>query len=551
MNWNNSFKKLTTFVVVLSSVLVSCDDEFSTVGSNIIGDVNFNDSSYTAIPKAYSKRFERVQVNNLPNNLLGVYEDTYGTSTYTVLSQMQLGTQNPTFGTNAELDSVVLTIPYFSTETESTTNDEGEVEKKYRLDSLYGTDPVKLSVYQSNYFLSSFETNGSPDDRKVYYADDIKANKTLIEGTLLAEQAVFYPQKDEVILRVKDGDDEGDELDVVRQAPRLRLKLSKEYFKTLILDKEGMPELSNSNNFNNYFRGVYFKVAPINGKGSLLQFNINQADITLYYTYDKEQTTNGETTTVQEDKEFKLNFGNSGIILNGIENDFTEGILVGESVVDGLIDGEDNLFLKGGQGSYGILEFFTGIAKDAEGNEITNGEGEPMTELEYLKEQEWLINEANIKLYINQDKINSGEAEPERVFVFDADTGAVLVDYIADRTNNDNNPVNSRISHLGRITRDTDDKGEYYKIRITQHIINLLNGDTENIKLGISVSQNVNERSIRDASVTPTSPEDQKDIVPSSSLISHEGTVLYGYGENVPDDKQLKLEIFYTAAKTN
>ncbi|MFC5049002.1 hypothetical protein [Aquimarina hainanensis] len=31
--------------------------------------------------------------------------------------------------------------------------------------------------------------------------------------------------------------------------------------------------------------------------------------------------------------------------------------------------------------------------------------------------------------------------------MFDADTGAVLVDYIADRTNNDNNPVNSRISH--------------------------------------------------------------------------------------------------------
>ncbi|MFC5049003.1 hypothetical protein [Aquimarina hainanensis] len=43
----------------------------------------------------------------------------------------------------------------------------------------------------------------------------------------------------------------------------------------------------------------------------------------------------------------------------------------------------------------------------------------------------------------------------------------------------------------------------------------------------------------------------KKDIVPSSSLISHEGTVLYGYGENVPDDKQLKLEIFYTAAAKN
>ncbi|MFC5048999.1 hypothetical protein [Aquimarina hainanensis] len=57
MNWNNSFKKTTTFVVVLSSVLVSCDDEFSTVGSNIIGDVNFKDSSYTANSEGILKTF--------------------------------------------------------------------------------------------------------------------------------------------------------------------------------------------------------------------------------------------------------------------------------------------------------------------------------------------------------------------------------------------------------------------------------------------------------------------------------------------------------------
>ncbi|MFC5049001.1 hypothetical protein [Aquimarina hainanensis] len=48
----------------------------------------------------------------------------------------------------------------------------------------------------------------------------------------------------------------------------------------------------------------------------------------------------------------------------------------------------------------GFWSSLRGLLKNAEGNEITNGEGEPMTELEYLKEQEWLINEANIKLYI-------------------------------------------------------------------------------------------------------------------------------------------------------
>ena len=114
-----------------------------------------------------------------------------------------------------------------------------------------------------------------------------------------------------------------------------------------------------------------------------------------------------------------------------------------------------------------------------------------ITELENLRNQEWLINEASLKLYVDQDKMISGDNEPERIFIFDTESGSILVDYF-DGTLNETNPINSVTSHLERLTRDSDENGEFYKIRITQHIINILNRGEENVKLGISVSQNVN-----------------------------------------------------------
>ena len=61
------------------------------------------------------------------------------------------------------------------------------------------------------------------------------------------------------------------------------------------------------------------------------------------------------------------------------------------------------------------------------------------------------------------------------------------------------------------------------------------------------MSQNVNilTNAIGD---TPTT---KNEIIPSSSIVSHEGTVLYGNGVNVPESKRLKLDIFYTSSKEN
>lgn len=127
------------------------------------------------------------------------------------------------------------------------------------------------------------------------------------------------------------------------------------------------------------------------------------------------------------------------------------------------------------------------------------------------------------------------------------ETGTVLLDYILDGSINRDAPLVSGINHLGRISRDSGKNGEFYKIRITQYILNILKGEIENTKLGLSVSQNVN---IITSAIGDT-PTTKNEIIPSSSIVSHEGTVLYGNGVNVPESKRLKLDIFYTSSKEN
>ncbi|MBQ0733999.1 DUF4270 domain-containing protein [Aquimarina celericrescens] len=571
MKLMNILTKITTLVVVIFTFL-SCDDDFNSVGSEIIGDVNFRDSLYTSVPVAYSKRLERVQTNSLISgsqgnqlafhaNLLGVYNDpVYGQSVYSILSQLQPERFDPDFGDNAVLDSVVLSIPYISRPTERETVEVRledastitETATTYEIDSIYQTpQPYRLSIYQSNYFLRDFDP--STTERQAYYSDDIENFGAQVEETLLYTEENFLPSAEELILTTPDGNDANSARDRTRVSPRFRVLFSdvfnkeiKDKFKELFFDKEGSIELSNASNFNNYFRGIYFKAEPLNNTGNLLYLNIREARLTLHYSYDKQDITDenedGNTDDlIRDQEEWSLAF--TGNVINSIKLDVNP-IIAEELKIENQnqVNGEDNLYLKGGAGSYAVLDLFR--------NSIVNENGEEENELDFIKRQNWLINDVNLKFYVDQDQISSGAAEPERIYIFNVETGEVLSDYQLDTSFqllNSADPINSILSHLGRITRDSDDAGEFYRIRITQHIIDLLNGDIGNIKLGVSVSQNVNitTNALGDTSVT------NDEIIPTSSIISHEGTILYGNLPSVPESKRLKLEIFYTESKDN
>lgn len=503
---------------------IGCDEDFSSIGTDIIGETNFltNDTLFDVT--AYTYKLDPVQTNNLPINQIGIINDpTYGKTTANFVTQLSTSLLDPTFGDNVQLDSVVLTIPYFSTSV--STDEDGTI---YELDSVFGNGNIKLSIFENNYFLRDFDPNSEFDDAQKYFSNGSTSESdfidpSVLEGTLLYTLPEFRPSANTIELKDEDG-----EL-TQTLTPSLRIVLDetlaqKAYWTSKIIDKEGEPELSNLNNFRDYFRGIYFKAEaasnPAESNLSLINFGSSNANITLYYSKDDTSGEEGERTQ----STYVMSF--AGNRVNFLNNEFNFEIPEGNAE-----EGDEKLYLKGGEGSMAIIDLFQ-----------TDEDG-ISEQVEELRLNNWLINEANLVFKIDQSLVQ-GE-EPERIYVYDVKNQIPLIDYYADAANADN-PSTSRVSHLGPIERvddDPDGNGVRYKIKLTQHLINIIDNDSTNYQLGLSVSGNIN---IESNSVLQSVQTDEDNIntVPASSVISPRGTVLFG--NNASEENKVYLEIFYT-----
>lgn len=537
-NKKHAFKNLF-ILCVLTIVAVACDKDFISLDSDISGGNNFgvSDEKYEVI--AYNKKLGPVQTNNLPSNLLGFYKDeVYGSTTANLVTQLSPTTMDPTFPEETRVDSVVVTIPYFST---SKGIEDGKT--KYKLDSVFGTMPISLKIYENNYFLRSFDPNSGFDTPQKYYSDRSTSATNQIplaslQGTLLAEVEKFLPSNKEIKLK--------HDKDSTLLAPALRLKLDNDFWHNKIVLKGGSSELSNVNNFQNYFRGIYLEAEAINNEGSLILLNLasTNANITMYYSSPPKET-DGERV----EGTYRLNFSNNKV--NFFENDFTIAIPEGNPTL-----GDERLYLKGGEGSMAVIDLFGGTNIDTNGSEATefeifkNAFVETDDKGKFVKSKR-LINEANLVFYVDQ-ALMKGQ-EPDRILIYDAKNKTVLLDYLYDNTDTTDPNNLSKINHLGKLQRVSDDKdakGVKYKIKITEHIKNLLTKDSTNISLGLVVSLNVNEELNNEGSPRSQnsilSPENASvSTLPVSSILSPKGTILYGNNTNDPN-KKLYLEIFYT-----
>ena len=535
-------------LALLITCFIACDKDYATVGSDIIGEENYNTPHEKYEVVAYTNKLEPVQTNNLPLNYLGAYNDgSYGLTTASFVSQVSSSLYNPSFGTGVEIDSVILTVPYFSRRTE--VNSDGET--LYTLDSIFGNDPINLEIFENGYFLSDFDPNSEFDTPLKYFSNTTTSsesiNTTLLEGTpiiILNEETPptnaimnFRPSNEEI--QLKNEDDEVTE----RLAPALRLKLDPEYWQEKIMDKEGEPELSNANNFNNYFRGVYFKATPINSKGTLMLLNFAAASSNITIFYSKQGATE-DADRIQST--YVLGF--TGNRVNFIDNQFDFEIPDGDP-----INGDEKLYLKGGEGSTAVIDIFnSGDFEDGyspEFLEFKNEFVETDSENKFISSKR-LVNEANLVFYVDQSLVEG--TEPDRLYLYDIKNEIPLVDYAYDLSNTVF-PNLSRISHLGALQRvDNSSTGEgiKYKMRITEHINNLLLKDSTNVKLGLAVSLNVNLEGSFAQQELSTSENDIINKVPVSSILSPRGTILYG-NNTTEISKKLQLEIFYTCARTD
>lgn len=527
------FKK-TVIVFAVAVGLIACEAEFNSLGSDFINsNLEIKEDTFKAV--AYSTGLNAVQTNRFTGQPFGVYDDpVYGKSTYDFVTQVSIATGAPTFGDMVEINEVVLSIPYFST----ITGRDGET-TTYSLDSIYNIGSNALKIYENGFFLNNFDNTDVTQD--AVFFSDLKPSIESNRGALIFEDNDFVPLADEI--EITSINDEGNSVVDSRSVPAYRKVIASPvsadpniianltYWQNKIIDREGSPELSSISSFQNFFRGLYFKVDPTFSQ-TLSYFNFQNANITIFYTSlitdinDLDQ--DGDRTDQFElDSSFVISLTGNRVTL--ITNDFNAPILSALQSGGNQTTGDESIYLKGGPGSVGFVKLFDD------------------TELAEFQQRNVLINDATLTFYVDQSKVTAGLNEPERIIIYDADNNLVLADYIFGDVGA---AINSNLSHLGRLERedssDLSSPGVRYTLRLPAHITEVISGVKENVTLGIAVTQNVNTLGpgsrVKNDNMGNAQPINR---ILLGSAISHEGTVLHG--SNSSDvSKRPVFKIFFT-----
>jgi hypothetical protein len=536
--YNNFFK--TILLVAIGLFLNSCDKDYNSIGGDLIGGSNFELSKYTSQVIAYNQKLGPIESNNLAVNALGVYDNgPFGTSTANFATELTLETVKPTLGIDPVIESVVMTVPYFSTfkSVDATTGD-----NTFTLDSIYGGGKFKLSVYESGYSMRSLDPTNSFDAQK-YYTDqnadfeNVKIGNRLNDDPDEKQNDAFFfnpaEYKETVTVDTKET--------VTRTPPGMRLNLNKAFFNTKILNAVASGKLATNDVFKNYFKGLYFKVEKVSGSASqMAMLNFAAGKITIKY---KENTSATDATRVS--KSIVLNLVGNTVNLLRDSDSAAYGSAISSASTS---TGDPRLYLKGGEGSLAVIELFgkTDVRGfDSKGNptNVPNGVADELDDLRYpANGKKLLINEANLVFHIDATAM-AGAKEPNRVYLYDLTHNQSILDYKLDGSSG-TKAQNGKFIYNGIIKKEavTDGRGLTYKIRLTNQIRNLIkNADSTNVKLGLVVTGNINNT----VSAKLRTAKALFSKAPKAAIITPLGTILYGNKET-DETKRLKLEIYYT-----
>ena len=540
--------KLNLYIILLFFfIFQSCDKELTSFDSDVINSENAIDFltgelDYSILSK--SEIINPVQSNNLPSFLIGKYNHPqFGNSYANFVGQMVPADYNHDFGDNVELDSVILSIPYYSRAIDTDEN----LDVTYEIDSVYGNNPIKISIYKNNFFLRTFDPFQSFDSSQNYFTNGSLSNNEQIdisqlEGQLLFEIDDFVPNANQINLTAVDTS--GETYISQKLAPALRFKLNNpnnNFWETLFFNNEGLPNLSNEPDFKEFFRGLYIKTEGLNSSGSMMLLNLasSNAKLTIHYTSDNEVVNNDTGSTddnLTNQHEYVLNF--SGNLVNMFEN---------ENLVDvngtNTVDGNENIYLRGGEGIITTLDLFSGS--------LINDNGEEISEFDHFKDffydnisdsPKRLINEAYIEFYVNQNFMNSDE--PERIFIYNYEQNTALIDYFLDQSVS-STTINAKINHLVPLIKDSlnDNRGIKYKIRITEHLNNLVLRDSSNSKLGLGVMSNIS--SVQNFTILGDEDSNSNNSLAAGIILSPKGTILHG-NLSPEIEKRPRIKIYYT-----
>ena len=598
----NKFYNIFILFIILSEL--SCTKEYNSIGTEILKSDTFETSLENIPVFASQKRIQPFKSNGLTSYQLGQINDNiFGKTEASFITQLTLSQSNPYFGNwdseseingdsnnikvieeNETVNNVVLEIPFFNNTFDSDgdgvidlydvdSNDiysdsDGDgvsdiVEKSngtdplnpdtdgdgindnedtesinpnngatvYDVDSLIGNinASFKIKIEELDYYLRDYDPTNNFESFQKYYSDDhfIKnfSKETLFDDNIEIDtnEIVIYNEDDP-------NTNDVDESTTVKErlSPRLKIPLDNAFFQDKILNKEGSVDLLNPDNFNLFFKGLI--ISSYNFSDDLLMIlDYSNSKIKINYDYDV-YNDNGTTDDTSDDSVEKEN-KDFEILLSGNQLNLFNKDNYSQEILDN-VNNSENLskgYLKGGEGFMLELDLFT----ENNGENILNE----------IRSKGWLINEANLTVYVDQTTINSygGLIEPARLYLYNIEDQTPLIDYFIDNSTG-NKESDKKINHDGLLEYQSDKKGLKYKIRISEHIKNIVRNDSISPKLGLVVTSSIENSQNLDLRENYSLSK-----IPISSAINPLGTVIYGPNpESENFDKRLRLEIYYT-----
>ena len=507
----NNIQKILFFATIVTLFSACSSNDFNEIDGGLLKNPNFDTNVFTATIQVSQVKESAVQTNSLGGYLLGQYSQVpFGTKSATIVAQVTLPAVNPTFGTktqasensenkseNETVTEAYLYIPFFNPNS-SNSNASYSQNVEYTLDSIYGNRDAsfQVNVRELNYFLSDIDTDLNA---KIYYSNDTNITSNL-GASIVSNTTSTYTISNKAITRYQfdnpqTSEDESKKVQDVL-APGLRIPLSTNFFQTKIINKEGSSELANANEFKKYFKGISVSTSNFS-KDLMMLLNMANAKIEIVYSYE----TSGTNSTTTETRKNRYELSLNGITVNLFNNS-------GESLTD-----TSKIYLSGALGQTASITISD-------------------TDIANIKSQKLMVTDASLLLYV--DNSVSYTKEPERLFIYNTQTGAVLVDYQYDPTSNADSSTYSYLYHLGKLQKENG-KGAFYQLRITNHILNLVNEIGTNVPLGIVVASNIKNTNsgayLRDTNT--------KGKILSSAVATPLGTVI----------KDVKLRISYTQPK--
>jgi len=592
------------FLILLLITLFSCTKEYNTIGTDILKSDTFKTNVELVPINVVQKAIPPFKSNALPAYQLGsINDNVFGKSEASFITQVNLSEISPNFGLwsqqrendgddsniavieeNETVTNVYLDIPFFNNTFDSDgdgvidiydvddndinsdsdgdgltdiqerangtdplnpdTDGDGITDDKdtdtqnpnagatlYDVDSLLGNRDAsfKIKVQELDYYLRSYDPTDNFESFQKYYSDETQLLN--FSGFTIHDDEVSIDTNEIVIYKEDDPDtDDVDESEEVKErlTPRLRMPLDKDFFQRKIIDHEGSDDMTNADNFNIYFKGLVLQAYDFS-EDLLMILDYSNAKINIEYEYDKynKNDTDDNTSDDTIDK-VKANYE---LNLSGNQINVFNKPAYNQDILNNLNSSENlsRVFLKGGEGLIAEIDLFT----DNDGNNV----------LDEIRANGWLVNEANLTMYVDKDKIiESGDfIEPFRVYLYDIDAKTPLPDYYIDNSTGPKKS-NEKIIHSGILELDEDDKGLKYKIRISEHIKNIVRNDSISPKLGLAVSSSISNSVNTDVKTT-----DVMKFIPLATAINPLGTVLIGPNPEPENfDKRMRLEIYYT-----